>query len=440
MFARRRAGRVGLITTVTALAAASAVWMGVAAHLFGPNRAYLGTDTRAWELLLGGVGALVWPLHRRTPDDTSRVWATLGPVGLVGVAAGAAWAGGADGPPSWIWDGGLVAIALCAGLVVLSCLLAPNAVMARTLRLPPLRLLGLISYSLYLWHWPVIVLMTPDSTGLEGGSLLVARLATMAAASVASYLLVERPLRRTDWSGLARRVRLPAVTFAGAGMAATALVILAGTVSPPQAGSGQVTVARPKSTATTGGTAKQIGAVSLPAATSAAPDRLWIFGDSVMADGSPGVQAAFEATHDVTVVNTSFPGWGFSTDTVWPNDWLQTLATYHPQIALATWSWDDSLAQDDPTAYRLRLEAALRLILDHGVKLVVLLQFPQGGPNTLTVYNGSPRRPDPRTTVGQLGQGDRGPGCLGRGGPAGCRRLAWPSAVPADGLGLRPGR
>ena len=201
--------------------------------------------------------------------------------------------------------------------------------------------------------------MTPDSTGLEGGGLLMARLAAMAAASVASYLLVERPLRRTDWSGLARRVRLPAVSFAGAGMAATALVILAGTVSPPQAGSGQVTVARPTSTATTGGTAKQIGAVSLPAATPAAPDRLWIFGDSVMADGSPGVQAAFEATHDVTVVNTSFPGWGFSTDTVWPNDWLQTLATYHPQIALATWSWDDSLAQDDPTAYRLRLEAAL---------------------------------------------------------------------------------
>ena len=169
-------GRVGLISTVAALAAASAVWMGVAAHLFGPNRAYLGTDTRAWELLLGGA----WrcrsgPSIVAWPDHTSRVWAALGPVGLVGVAAGAAWAGGADGPPSWIWDGGLVAIALCAGLVVLSCLLAPNAVMARTLPSATAALARPDLLQPLPLAWPVIVLMTPDSTGLEGGGLLMAR-------------------------------------------------------------------------------------------------------------------------------------------------------------------------------------------------------------------------------------------------------------------------
>ena len=193
LFSRLRGGRVGLIATVALLAVASATWMSVAAHLFGPNRAYLGTDTRAWELLLGGIGALIWPLHRRSPDHSSRLWAIIGPLGLIGVALGAARAGGESGPPWWIWNGGLVAIALCAGLVVLSCVLAPDGVLARVLRLPPLRALGLISYSLYLWHWPVIVLMTPDTTGLEGAGLLAARLAAMTAASCASYFLVERP-------------------------------------------------------------------------------------------------------------------------------------------------------------------------------------------------------------------------------------------------------
>ena len=49
-----------LVATVT-LAVASAVWMGLAADWLGPNRAYLGTDTRAWELLLGGAAAMIWP-------------------------------------------------------------------------------------------------------------------------------------------------------------------------------------------------------------------------------------------------------------------------------------------------------------------------------------------------------------------------------------------
>ncbi len=57
---RRRA----LVLSVLSLAALSAVWMGVAAHIYSANRAYLGTDTRAWELLLGGTAAMLWPPGR----------------------------------------------------------------------------------------------------------------------------------------------------------------------------------------------------------------------------------------------------------------------------------------------------------------------------------------------------------------------------------------
>jgi hypothetical protein len=292
-----------------------------------------------------------------------------------------------------------VVIALCATAVVLSCMLAPAGPLARVLRLPPLRWLGLISYSLYLWHWPVIVLMTPATTGLEGSALLMARLAAMGAASYASYVAVERPLRRADWTRLAGRLRIPAVSFAGLGMAVTAVVILAATVTPPQAGSGPVAVGRLAtvgrgSPASAGGVVSGPGQavhVRLPPSSPDDPARVWILGDSVMQDGSLGVEAALGSTGDATtVVNTSFGGWGLSTDTGWPNDALQTLATFRPQVAIATWSWDDGLAQGDPAGYRRRLEDALRLLVDHGVELVVLLEFPQPGPNTESTFGGQP--------------------------------------------------
>ncbi len=164
-FARARRhrdpARLLLAITVT-LAVASAVWMGVAAHVLGANRAYLGTDTRAWELLLGGAAAMIWPPGSPTPAARVRLWSTLAVFGLAGLAVGTSLAGG---PPSWIWDGGLVAIAACSLLVILGALRAPGGPVGRLLAVGPLRWLGLISYSLYLWHWPVIVL---DEPGLDG--------------------------------------------------------------------------------------------------------------------------------------------------------------------------------------------------------------------------------------------------------------------------------
>jgi peptidoglycan/LPS O-acetylase OafA/YrhL len=192
----RRWSRGALLGATVTLAAASAIWMGVAAHHFGTNRAYVGTDTRAWELLMGGAAAMIWPPGRAAPDH-GRLWSWLTALGVCGVALGTMHAGG---PPGWIWDGGLVAIAACAIVVVVGSMQARDGVVARVLALAPLRWLGLISYSLYLWHWPAIVLMTTDTTGLSGWPLLVWRLAAMMAASCASFTLIERPLRRAHWA------------------------------------------------------------------------------------------------------------------------------------------------------------------------------------------------------------------------------------------------
>ena len=55
-FLGRRRSLRALVIGASVLSVGSALWMGFAAHLVGPDRAYLGTDTRIWELLLGGLG------------------------------------------------------------------------------------------------------------------------------------------------------------------------------------------------------------------------------------------------------------------------------------------------------------------------------------------------------------------------------------------------
>jgi peptidoglycan/LPS O-acetylase OafA/YrhL len=295
------------------LALVSVIWMGVAAHLLGPNRAYLGTDTRAWELLLGGAAAMIWPPGE--PASRRRLWSVLTVVGLVGVAAGAATA---NGPPWWIWDGGLGAIALCSTALIVGSVRAPDGPVARLLSLGPVQWVGLISYSLYLWHWPVIVLMTAETTGLTGWQLLVVRLAAMVSAACASYYLVERPLRRADWRALARRVHVPAVTWAATGILATAAVILAGTIGPPGAAQAKVSTAAVGKAAT----AQPTEHIDVPAASREDPVRVGIFGDSVMVDSSLGIIAALQSTGEMSVVtNTAFPGWGLTTDPGWPNNY-----------------------------------------------------------------------------------------------------------------------
>ena len=189
---RRRSLRVLVVGTAT-LAAGSALWMGVAAHVFGPNRAYLGTDTRVWELLLGGLGAMALahagPVRRRASWSAASVLA-VGGVALALVVG--------TGPPTWMWDGGLVAVAAATLVVVVGSVRHPEGAVARVLAIGPLRWLGRISYSLYLWHWPVIVLMTAQNTGVSGAPLLICRLAAMLSAACLSYVLVERPATKSS--------------------------------------------------------------------------------------------------------------------------------------------------------------------------------------------------------------------------------------------------
>jgi hypothetical protein len=316
--------------------------------------------------LLGGLAALCW----RPGTTTSRPhrWAVASVVAAIGVGVGIAFG---TGPPAWAWDGGLVAVAACVAVVLVAVTRAPGPLTA-VLALRPVRWVGVISYSLYLWHWPVIVLLNGQSTGLDGSALLIARLATMTAAACASYYLVESPLRRANWRIWWRRGLVP-VAVGG-----TAVAIVASTVTPAAAASARTVLpADPPAT-------QVVAALPTGGGTTANPWRVMIVGDSVMADATPGVAAAVNASGNARVVaETAFGGWGLTRDPDWQAHAETAVRTDHPQIVIGTWSWDTGMAQTQPAAYEQLLRSYLSVLLSNGVDLVVLTQFPASGPSTV---------------------------------------------------------
>ena len=67
---------------------------------------------------------------------------------------------------------------------------------ARALSWRPLAGLGLISYGVYLFHWPIFLWLTPDRTGLAPVPLLALRLLVTLTIAIASFVFVEQPILR----------------------------------------------------------------------------------------------------------------------------------------------------------------------------------------------------------------------------------------------------
>ncbi|MCC5953524.1 MAG: acyltransferase [Acidimicrobiia bacterium] len=194
-----------LAVVAAALAAASTL---LAAVLFDagadPSRIYYGTDTHAAPLLVGAVLAALLGHPARSTAERAYGAPPAGAITQV-VAAGALLALlaafiGATGLSPWLYQGGFGAVALAAAALI-CCVLQPDPTWRTTpvtalLALRPLRYLGLISYGVYLYHWPLFFIITPERTGLDGPALFFARAAITLAMAAASYHLLEVPVRR----------------------------------------------------------------------------------------------------------------------------------------------------------------------------------------------------------------------------------------------------
>ena len=189
----RRSIRRPLASVCLGLGFLSATWMIVGAvRGTSLDRLYYGTDTRIFMLLAGAaVGALTaGRLEVKAGLRLVLVGAAIVAAAMVAVATIAVETG--DG---WLYRGGYLAVAVTLVVLLLGAAEPGPNPLARVLRTRPAVGLGLISYGVYLWHWPIALWVTDDSLG-SGILLLVVRSALTLGAALVSYHLVEMPIRR----------------------------------------------------------------------------------------------------------------------------------------------------------------------------------------------------------------------------------------------------
>ena len=219
-----------------------------------------------------------------------------------------------------------------------------------------------MSYGLYLWHWPVFVIMTPDRVGLDGAELAAARMAVAFVVATVSYFLIEQPIRRHGLRGAAGRLRRVGLRVHPAAIAAVLVLVVlvvvrtsTGTLaSDPAAGWTPMIVPAHGEPVPT--TSIPPGYV-LPGIPEDRPLRLVVAGDSVAwSIGYPWENGRAERPDSVAdlriVANlgcTITPGvpivegveWPPVLCPDWPRAWETTAFGFQPDVMLVMWgAWE----------------------------------------------------------------------------------------------------
>ncbi len=331
-------------------AAGSAVWMAalVAAAsdpaASGPaaadvTRAYFGTGTHAFGILLGVALAFVAP----AVTDRPRPWMLRRGARIGATATGAAAltallviATLPETPTPLTFPGALAGAAL-ATAVVIAAAVWPGTRLGAVLDAQPLRWVGERSYAMYLWHWPLLVLLAGGAAAVTWPAGLAVLVLTVAAAEF-SYRWVETPVRRHGFRGCAARLGHALTgsargrTAALAGLAASALVVggtSAAVAAAPALSSGEAAVAAgaaalrdqaaspapaspvPVPPAPTPAPADQAAVDPVGASTVTVPpvtgDQVTAIGDSVMLASAPGLLERFPGIEvDATVSRSMY--------------------------------------------------------------------------------------------------------------------------------------
>ena len=236
---------------VLGLAAVSAVaMMALYNPATDPSRVYYGTDTRVFSLLLGAWMAFIpdrdlaparlvrhlgldrlagAAKHDKSKSDTAeaattkpselaRFWSSpasidlMGVVGLVGLAAMVALT---NGYTAFQYRGGTLLCSILTLMVIAACV-QPQGMVARALAAEPLVWIGKRSYSIYLWHYPLLLLMNPVANINDTPWWhYILQVLLVVAVAECSYRFIETPFRKGAFGRTVSELRDGTTTPAG---------------------------------------------------------------------------------------------------------------------------------------------------------------------------------------------------------------------------------
>ncbi len=297
----RRRGWALAIVSLLALASITAM-VSIALAGASPTRVYYGTDTHSFGLAIGAVLAIValdWsPRALEWGRSTRRLLSSSAIVAVLGLLA-LSWLLVEDSPV--VFQGGLALVAVLTAVAICGALV-PGSVIGRILDVAPLRLVGERSYGLYLWHWPVFILVT---AALPQGDVWIIggiALAITVAFAVLSYRFIEQPVRRNgfraaarSWAGAFRTGRVRAAIAAVAAVVVLGLLAASGfaIATAPTAGLAQERIEAGQAAIDREPTKPSDG----PGAGEPAPlpggDQIYAIGDSVMLAAADEILTTF---------------------------------------------------------------------------------------------------------------------------------------------------
>ncbi|MDM5156940.1 acyltransferase family protein [Bacillus sp. DX1.1] len=178
-------------------AIASALAMGILYEPGAdPSRIYYGTDTRAFSLLIGAALAFIWPSRRlahRILPPARLVLDIIGGIALIVILI-MFWKTNQYDP--FLYRGGMVLLSVATALLVAN-LAHPTSRIAKVLNFRPLRWMGVRSYGIYLWHYPIITLTSPQvSTGEFQLTRAILQFVLIIFVAQISWKFIENPIRQ----------------------------------------------------------------------------------------------------------------------------------------------------------------------------------------------------------------------------------------------------